>query len=193
MPQSINLIPQQEVHEQAKHTIVKFSTVLSIFFVFVVAGVSAYYYFEASKVKKEADLLDEQVVAARNEINSLSVIEVSARNLDAKYKVLQQLFNSRVYYSLLLGELLARKPDAITIKDFGLFTGNKLSVSGSGPSYIVISGFVNNLVDSAEIYSNKKLQGLFKSVTLNTVTMENTTGLINYSVTLEFDPQLLRE
>ena len=192
MGQSINLVPQQEVQEQTKTRVVKLSTVLSILIVIVFAGVSAYFYYNTAKLKDEVKAADKEVGRLRSEINSLSGIEITARNLDTKYSALRGIFKSQVFYSELVREFRLRQPKEVELNDFTVMPDSKISMNAKGDGYIYVSNFINTLLDKNFKGGIPGLEGLFTSVTLNSVTLENKTNRIVFSMSIEFNKDLLK-
>ncbi|HLC93668.1 MAG TPA: PilN domain-containing protein [Patescibacteria group bacterium] len=184
MSQSINLIPQEEKQEQTKTQLVKMSTLFAIFFLVIVGLVSFYYFYQVSSVKTRIKEHESNIERLRGEIANLSSIEITARNLDTRYQALTSIYISRVYYSLLLEEVLKHVPEVITIVDFTINTGNKITLTGESDNYIAISEFVTNL---------SKDDKIFKNVTLNSVSLESRANSISFFVSVEFIPEALKK
>ncbi len=191
--QSINLIPQQEVTEQTKEKAVKVSTWFSIFMLIVVGGVAGYFVYKTMDLKKQTTTVESEISALRQQITSQSEVEISARNLDKKYSTLKDLFANRILYSLLSKELQARTPEGVTIESITLQKGTKINVSGSANNYIAIANFTNNLVSSEFKDGDPTLKTLFKTVTLNSVSLEKTRNAVTYSINVEINNNLLQK
>lgn len=192
MAQSINLIPQEEVQEQIKVRLVKFSTIISLFLFLIVAGVSAYFFYATQNLKKQIVALDQEIDKYRNEITTLSDVEVIARNLDKKYNALKAIFNKRIYYSMLVQELYVRKPTTIKFDSFSSRDDTKLSISGDADDYISVADFTNNLLNQSFSSGNEKLKNLFTSVTLNSVSLNSKDSKVSFAITVEFNKELLK-
>lgn len=188
----INLIPQSEVIEQQKTKAVKTSTVASLVILALLVLVSAYILVVTGGIKKQIKSADDSISTLRGSINELSLIEISARNLDTKFKVLNNLFTQRPRYSALLEELKVRKPAEINIDSLDV-KPEALNISGKADSYIAIAGFVNNLLNKSFEGGNEKLKELFTTVSLNSVSLEKSTNVVNFFIVVAFDENLLKQ
>lgn len=188
----INLIPQTEVVEQQKTKAVKTSTVVSIVFLVIVALVSVYLFIVTGGIKKQISAADSSIAYLRGSINNLSLVEISARNLDKKFKVLNTLFSQRPKYSALLEEFNVRKPKEILIDSLDVKTGT-MNVSGSADNYIAIAGFVNNLLNKNFDAGNSKLKEVFTAVSLNSVSLEKSTGKVRFFIVVNYSDSLLKQ
>ncbi len=189
--ENINLIPQEELYVQSQSKAVKLSTIFVIIFLVIVTAVSGYFVYANSKHNKEIAKVNSDIVALQKEIQSNAEVEIKARNLDQKFTALNQVFNKQVKYSLLLKEIQIRKPDTVGIQTFDLSSG-KLNISGLADNYVSISNYINNLVDKSYVGGIKGLEGLFTSVALNTVTMDESSNQIQFLIVVNFDESKLR-
>lgn len=188
----INLIPQSEVVEQIKTKAVKTSTLMSLIFLGVVVLICTYLFIVTIGIKKQIAAADSAIASLRGRINELSLVEISARNLDKKYKVLNTLFAQRPKYSALLEELNIRKSQEITIDSLDLKIGS-MNISGSAGNYIAIAGFVNNLLSKTFEGGNAKLKEVFTSVSLNSVSLEKSTNKVSFFIVVNYDESLLKQ
>lgn len=196
MSQSINLIPQEEKKEQRKERIVKLSSVLSILLLVVVVCISGYYWYQKSQINKAIDAQDMNIEKSRNDITSLSEIEVVARELDAKYVVLDSFFDARYKYSILMEELQKRVPaDTVAVVNFTLVGDDRsaISLSGTGLDYISIARFIDTLSDQNFPGVRPGFEKLFTNVTLNSVNLDNQDLSVTYFIVVDYDPTLLTE
>jgi len=193
MAQSINLIPKQEVEKQAETKALNLSTIISFVLLGFVSIVSIYFLITTLNIKNQIKNLDTQIASLRTNIRSLSGIEIIARNLDKKHKVLSAIFKDRVYNSRLLQEISDRKPSGVTIVDLNLREANKLNISGKADTYILVAEFTNALLDKSFSNGDPKLKDLFNEVTLNSVNLENRGGGVNFSITVDFNSGKLKE
>lgn len=182
MAQSINLIPQKEVKEQTKTKVVKFSTILTIVLLVVVSVASAYFLYETRDLKSQISTVDSEIEKLRGQIIELSSIEVTARNLDKKYGVLQDLFDTRLYYSDLLKEVAARSPGGVTFKSLSLRGSDEINISGKATDYITISDFTGRLLE--ETSDEGILENPFSLVTLNSVSLDSQDSTVNFAITV---------
>ncbi len=191
IPLDINLIPQAEVQKQEEVRVTKFSTIITIFILFVTVGVTGYFLYTFSQLDTQNKGLSEQVTNLYAKINSQAKVEINARNLDKKYNSLTSIMDSRSYYSMLLTETKARKPDNLEIQGMDV-KGGMATVTGKADTYIAISSFINNLLDKKFTTGNPKLQNLFTSVALNSVELASEDGRVKFLIVVNFDTTLLR-
>lgn len=189
---SINLIPEAEMQEQTKTKAVKLSTILTVLVLVCIAVISGYLVYTTSKLKEQKKLLEASVSDLRTEIQRMADVEINARNLDKKYSVLLAIFNNKQYNSALLEELAARKPAGVSIESLNTREENKLLLSATAGTYSDVAGFLNTLINTTFSGGRRGLQKLFTSVSLTSVDLENNSGLIKFSVDIEFDPEVLK-
>lgn len=193
MSQSINLIPKQELEKQAEVKALNLSTIVSFVVLGLVSIISIYLLITTTSLKNQVKTLDSSITNLRSNIKSLSSIEIIARNLDKKHKVLSSIFKDRLYYSKLLEELNARRPNGVNIVDLNLRENNRLTISGKADTYILVAEFTNALVDKSFTNGNPLLKDLFGEVVLNSVNLENKGGGVNFSINVDFKSQKLKE
>lgn len=191
MTQSINLVPQKEVQQQTEKRLISLSTILVGILLVIVGGIAIYFVVITQNIKKDIAVVDTSITGLRSSITQLSAIEISARNLDKKYKVLSSIFNDRVYFSLLMQEINARRPDTVVMTDFNVREATKIQISGKADTYISVADFTNRLLDKEFEDGKDSLKELFSSVTLNSVNLESKSGGVNFSITVEFNPEVL--
>lgn len=190
----INLVPQEVKKEQKKQSVIKKTTVMSVFVAIATAAVSAYFYTQVVALQGDVASETDKIDALRGEITTLSEIEIAARNLDFKYKALQDVYNTRPYYSKLINEFLARVPETVKIDTFGIGQGNSINISGVGDNYLAIADLVNNLSNTEFEGGNPGYGALFQEVTLNSVSLDSQTNVeAKFFVVLSFNPELLTE
>jgi Tfp pilus assembly protein PilN len=191
MPADINLIPQAEIKEQKKTKAVKGSTVFSILFLVIVLAVGGYFYYITDVLKSQISSLDGEISSLRADITSLSDVEISARNLDKKYSVLENLFDNRLKYSLLLKEVKNRQPSDLEVQSLDVKPGN-MNVSGVADNYISIANFVNSLVNDNFEGGIEELKGVFTSVSLNSVSLEGSTNKVKFFIVVDYDIEKIK-
>ena len=125
MIESINLIPQEEVTVQQKTEAVKTSTYITLGILVLAILASLYFFLASNNIKKQIVQVDTDISSLRGQITKLSLVEVSARNLDKKFNVLQTMFKERSRYSLLLEELKSRNPDELVVDSIVIHRGSK--------------------------------------------------------------------
>ncbi len=196
MSQSINLIPQEEKKEQRKERIVKMSSVFSILLLVIVVCVSGYYWYRKSEINKAIAQQNVNIEKSRTDISNLLEIELVARELDAKYVVLDNFFDARYKYSILLDELQKRVPsDTVKVDNFTLVGDDRsaISLSGTGLDYISIARFIDTLSDQNFPGVHPGFEKLFTNVTLNSVNLDNQDLSVTYFIVVDYDPSLLFE
>ncbi len=181
--QSVNLIPQEEVHEQVKEQVVKMSTVFSVLLFLIVGGISFYFYNTVNSLKSDIKKTDSEIESFRKEISSMANVEISARNLSTKYNILKDLMKSREKYSILLANLKEKTPSTIVVANMTDSANNSLAISGTGETYTSIADFANSLTDGETVFSN---------VSLNSVSYENKSSRVSYSIVVTYIPEKLR-
>lgn len=195
MAQSINLIPQEEKVQQRKVKIVKASSVVSVLILLIVTGVAGYFWYRINGIKEAIAAQELEIQKSRTDIGALSEIEVKARNLDGKFKILSEFFAAERNYSILLKELNKRVPQgSVTVTSFTLTGNNKsqISLSGEGIDYISIARFIDTLSDDDFEDAGEGLEHLFTNVTLNSVNLDNQDLSVGYFILLDYDPSLLK-
>ena len=179
------------MQEQQKAKAVGVSTVVSVVVLVVAVGVSTYFLIKTNNTKKRIKELDANIERLRSTVRGLSDIEIVARNLDKKYQALDEMLKTRPYYSMLLQEMNTRRPDDIVVEDLTLREAERLNISGKGTTYISVADFTNRLMNASFEGGDPGLKKVFTKVTLNSVSLENKSGNVNFSIVAEFDPKLL--
>jgi len=180
----INLVPQEIKVEQQRTQVVKRTTLVALIFALIVGLISAYLIFQSQSIKSQISKLNSSINSLRGDINGLSEIEVSARNLEMKSKTVDSVLASRMYYSMLLEKFKEKIPPTVTIDTFGTGKDNTVNVSGSGSDYLAIAQFVNNLSESAD---------LFPSVSLNSVSLDSQSSQAKFFIVLTVNPEVLKK
>jgi Tfp pilus assembly protein PilN len=187
----INLVPQQIKQEQKKASVVRSTTVISIVLLLIIAGVAGFMFYRGYKLESEISMEQAEIEALRGKINKLSKIEVVARNLDMKYKTLQDILGDRLYYSVLMQEVDKRLPRSVGIDTLGVGKESTINVSGTGTDYLSISEFVNNLADKEFTDASAGLEGLFTDVSLKSVNLDSQTSEARFFIVITVDPNVL--
>ena len=183
MQETINLIPQEERIQQTKTKVVRVSTWLSLVIMLIVVGISGYFYYKSYNLKQELEEKKESVASLRSDINNLSDIEISARNLFKKSNTLSSIFDSRIYYSKFLNELEASIPETIKINSLSLGKDKQISLSGEADDYNSVQDLSNRLL-SREV---------FTEVQLNSVSLEGSSNKVDFFILVTYDEELLHD
>jgi len=188
---SINLIPQQEVQEQERTKLLSLSTIFAIAILVLTLGVTIFLTVKTYQIKDSIKKTDANIENLRSQIRSLSSVEITARTVDKKFKVLDVMFKTGSNFSLLMEEINARRPENVFMTDFNIRQSGEILLSGSGKDFLAVSAFMSSLVDKNFSKGNSLLKELFKSVTLSSVNLEKRTGLINFTIAITYEPKLL--
>ena len=191
MSQSINLIPQSEVTEQTKEKVIKLSTALSVIVLFLIIGLSGFFYYYTNKLKKDLAAKDRDIKTYQNGIDGLAEIEATARNLEAKYNKLKGIFDNDAKYSFLLRELKLRSSGVVSIQNLSFGLNDTINVTGDGDNYISIAKFIKNVNDLSFSSASKGMGGLFTGISLNTVSLENRTNKAQFFIVINYNRKLL--
>lgn len=188
---NINLIPQTEVKEQNKTKAVKSSTVISFVFLVVCIFIGAYLFYLNNQISTQMDSVKSEINSLRSDVQGLSDVEISARNLEKKYNVLNKMFSERPKYSLVLQELDSRRPSDLEIQSLDVKPGS-MNISGVADNYIAIANFVNNLIDKNFSNGISELKELFTEVSLNSVSLEGATNKVKFFIVVSFDESKIK-
>ncbi|MEZ6255291.1 MAG: PilN domain-containing protein [Patescibacteria group bacterium] len=191
MPQSIDLIPQQDTEIVRQSKLIRTSTVLTIFFLVVTSVVAGYYFVRIATLRSSVNSNNRRISEARSRIESLSAIEIEARNLDARVRVLREIYSSRNEYSVMLNEFLRRVPESVEVSSLNVSVNNTLSIDGTATDYLAISSFVNSLLE--EKFEEDNVNGIFTEAVLNSVTLNPQTNEADFFMVVTFDPTKLKE
>lgn len=191
MSKSINLIPQQELNIQKEKKFLNLTTIFSVILLLIFLIVSIVILNFKYNTNQKINELDKNISSLRESINTESKIEIVARNLDSKYNTLSFILNSRPYYSDLLQELYARKPDNILILDVGLRGNNIIELNGNSDVYLIVAEFTKNITSTEFSGGDENLKNLFTNVSLNSVNLESSGAYFSLSIT--FNPSVLNK
>jgi len=185
MLSDVNLIPQEEIIEQKKTAAVKSSSIISVLFLLLALGISAYFYVTTSKIDADIKRTDNEIENFRSKIKSMSYVEVAARNLDKKYNSLKSLFSSRSKYSLLLKEVQVRKPSDVIIQNLDTKVG-EISISGTSGSYVSVKSFIDNLLNKEFDGGDSRLKDLFVEVSLNSANFDKSSNTVKFFIVVSY-------
>ncbi len=188
----INLIQQEVKQEQAKQQVVKSTTTFSIILLVLMVLISGFFFFRNFNTKNQISEMDSSITKLRADINTMSDVEIVARNLDAKYSTIKDIMATRDYYDILMSEFKARIPNNVSIDTFGTGRANTINVSGTGSDYIAIAKFVQNLSNKNFEGAKSGLEELFTDVTLNSVNLDAQTSDARFFVVVTINPGLIK-
>lgn len=183
MRESINLIPQEERVQQTKTKVVKASTIFAIILLIIIGGIGGYFYYRVFTTKQQIKDLDTQIADQRAKVTQMKDIEIVARNLYKKSSTLQQIFDTRIYYSKLVTNVNDSTPPSVVVDSFGLGKENTISLSGKADDFRAVQDFMDRL-NSKE---------LFESVAINSAGLENRSSKTSFMLVVTYKGDLLRE
>jgi len=181
----INLLTREEKQEQVKVKVVKFGTIISIFLLIVVGGITAYFFSKASGLKASIKEEEQKITNMRASIQSMESTEVTARNLYQKYTAINDIFTQRVYNSFLLEHFNSKIPAGVSVASFSFRGASDIDISGEAPSYVSVSDFLKNL-------NAKEEKQVFTSATLTNVTLNAADRSVKYVIVLGFNKEVLK-
>jgi|SRR3990167_7685370 len=193
--QNLDLIPQEEkslrTKERAGRASFKITTVLFILTLIFSLGVYLYVASLDSSISQTQASVDDK----KRKINDKAELEILARNLDSKYKILSELFGTRFYYSVLLDELSDRLPTTVSINSVDTSTPDTVSLTGEATDYISLAKFLNSLADPSlsSTSANTKEENLFTEVLINSVNLDPINSKARFNFTLSVDTELLKK
>lgn len=174
----INLLPQ-ELKEQKKTEKVKTSlgnvavVIFAVCAVLALASSALLVNFKLGSGKGTKDLARMQ-----EKIKDLELVEGEANRLEAKILSINKIITAKNKYSTLLSGVSKASPDEVVITSLTTFGENKVSVSGTVASYLVLSKFINALLDPGN--GGK----VFGSVDLTGASLDDVSGKIRFSLIL---------
>jgi len=176
-----------EVKEQKKTEKVKSSVGnLSLIFLLVagiiaIASSSILINLKLTAKKQGAD-----IQKAQEKIKDLTVVEAEATRLESKILSVSRIISTKNRYSVLLSSVSKASPSEAVITSLTTFGENKVSISGTVPSYLILSKFVSSLMDPAsggKFFSNADLTG---------ASLDEISGKIRFSMILYLKKDALR-
>lgn len=174
----INLLPV-ELKEQKKTEKVKTSVgnlALVLLVVAVLAAIGSSVILINLKLMGNKQTQDSQ--KAQVKIKDLGVVEAEASRLGSKILSISNIISTKSRYSVLLSNVSKAAPSEATITSLTTFGENRVSVSGTVQSYLVLSQFVTSLMDPA--IGGK----LFSNVDLTGASLDEVSGKIRFSMIL---------
>jgi Tfp pilus assembly protein PilN len=164
---------------------------ISIIFLLGFVAFSGYVLYLQNRDKTQIRELDDRIASAREKITAKSDVEVTVRNLDKKYAALQKIFTDRKKYSLLVTEMRTRKPSALEFTNLDVKEGT-VGINGIADNYVSIADYINNLLNNKFEGGIAGLDGVFTSVSLNSVNMESSKNQIQFFIVVAYDPKKLK-
>ncbi len=190
----IDLIPAEERLQRSKEKAKKFALIFTLILFGITLIASGFLFYYIGTLDKKIMDTTASIEEVKKKIQDKSEIEVSARNLDAKYKILSSILSGRTYYSVLLDELTYRSPTNVTINSVESATPDKATLSGTATDYVSLAKFLNALSDQklASQSATPKDKNLFKEVSITTVSLDSLNLSIKFNLGLQLDESLLK-
>ncbi|OGC50117.1 hypothetical protein A2716_01475 [candidate division WWE3 bacterium RIFCSPHIGHO2_01_FULL_40_23] len=191
----IDLIPQEERIKRGKQKAQKAGLIIAFILFFLSGALSVGLYFYTREVDEKISLAKSSVEAKKAKIQDKAAVEISIRNLDAKYKVLSNILHTRLYYSLLLEELSQRIPQSVNVNTLDSSTADTVSLTGTSSDYISLAKFLNSLSDPnlASPSATPKDKNMFTNIAINSVTLDPLTAEARFNLTINLDTELLKK
>lgn len=190
---NIDLIPIEEKVRRSKEKARKIALGLAVFLFIAGGAITGYLVYYSNSLDQ---IINEKTLAVdekKKKISDKSALEILVRNLDTKQKSLTDILSKRVYYSKLLEELSSRVPGAVSINSLDSSSPTQLNISGSANDYVALAKFLNSLANPTLSTSsaNSKENNMFKSVAINSVTLDPITANAKFSLSLGVDTKKL--
>jgi Tfp pilus assembly protein PilN len=185
MSADINLLTKEEKVKQFRLKAVKASTLISILFLIISGGFSAYYYLQVRELKSSVEAVNNRVSSARATIDEMATVEIAARNLYQKYSIIEDILIDRPHYSFLLEHFEAKIPPGVSVESFSFRGDDEISISGEASSYITVSNFLGNLKAPEEAQ-------VFEDASLGSASLNSADRTVSYSITIIYDIESLK-
>jgi len=193
MPTGIDLTPPQEVKRQKTQFIVGTSIKVSLLLFVVLLGVAGFLFYESTRLGSQVSSLDQQKTDLTVQKDSMKEVEEYSKKLSGKYFLLQKYLQSRVRYSAVLTELLARVPQNVVLESIGFEgLGKKAKITGSSKDLVDVSTLVNRIAKegNASSESSVSLSGknAFSEVSLDSLNV-NEGKSVEYNVSFKVNEE----
>lgn len=169
------------------------STKISVVLLLLAVGVGIYYFSKETSLQNQAASLESQKTNLAAKVESMREVENYAKKLSGKYFLLQKYLESRLKYSSVMLELLARVPTEISFDSLSFEgAGRRTTIAGSSKDVIPVSAFVSRLArpGNASSESAVALEGknAFMDVRLDSLSVDQDKG-VSYSVSFKINEE----
>lgn len=193
MPNGVNLTPPQEIKRQKTQYVVGASTKAAVLLVLILVGIAAYFYTQSSSLKNQVSSLETQETDLMSQRDSMTEIEGYAKKLSGKYFLLQKYLESRLKYSSVILELLARVPAGVAFENLDFEgAGKRTRVSGTSSDVVSVSAFVNSLAKEGNSSSESSVslggKNAFSDVRLDSLKVDEGKS-VEYSVSFKINEE----
>ena len=183
MPEDISLLPKEierKKEQEARDRLLRRGGLVFLTVSLLLAlGVFVY----SLTLNSQLSDLEQDIASEMSKIASLSELELSVKDLEARVGVLTKVFNEKLYFSRLLSTLTRAVPADVAVVELTAPSEEAISVSGTSRSYVSLAKFLLNL----------KENGLFGVVELRSVSLDQQTGEANFDLNLSVVKGGLRE
>ncbi|PIS22106.1 hypothetical protein COT50_03770 [candidate division WWE3 bacterium CG08_land_8_20_14_0_20_41_10] len=193
MPIGIDLTPPKEIKRQKTQFIVGASIKTSLALFVILLGVAGFLFYKASSLKKQISSLDQQKTELTAQKDSMQEVEEYSKKLSGKYFLLQKYLQSRIKYSAVLTELLARVPQNVVLESIGFEgSGKKARITGSSQAIVDVSTLVNKLAKEGNASSESAVslggKNAFSEVSLDSLNVDEGKS-VEYNVSFKINEE----
>lgn len=193
MPIGIDLTPPKEIKRQKTQFIVGASIKTSLGLLVVLLGVMGFLFYKSTELKNQIASLDQQRTEFTAQKDSMQEVEEYSKKLSGKYFLLQKYLQSRIKYSAVLTELLARVPQNVVLESIGFEgSGKKARITGSSLAIVDVSTLVNKLAKEGNASSQSAVslngKNAFSEVSLDSLNI-NEGKSVEYTVSFTINEE----
>ena len=193
MPAGIDLTPPKEIKRQKTQFIVGTSIKTSLVLFAILLSVTGLLFYKSSTLTTQIASLDQQKAVLTAQKDSMKEVEEYSKKLSGKYFLLQKYLQSRIKYSAVLTELLARVPQNVLLESIGFEgSGKRARITGSSKDLVNVSTLVNRLTKegNASTESAVSLSGknAFSEVSLDSLNV-NEGKFVEYTVSFKISEE----
>jgi Tfp pilus assembly protein PilN len=210
MAQDINLLPDQTGEDKQqlrqRKLITQVSAVVLALTIVAVIGLFA----AKLALQAQLDSLDKNIATQDQQIQAKKNEEGIYRALDAKLTNLSTFFTTQKHFSTFLSQFSKTVPDSMTVTDLSVTAANLATVNGKVSTYADLAGFYDKLrtagpaatmsedmdMNEASSSAMPDMSSLpadpyFTNPTLLSISRDEQTGTINFSVSFTLSQQVL--
>ena len=194
----VDLTPPQEIKRQKTQYFVGTSTKISAVLLVMCLLAAGYLAYRSLSYKAQIFAVDQRVLALESRRAELSDVEEVSKKLAGKYFLLQRYMETRVAYSSVVKELIARVPSEVTVDDIAFESGGKkANVSGFSTNPSQVAAFITELSRSGNAASDPAVQltgkNAFTDVRLETLSVDDRkaqtrkAGSVEYAISFKIN------
>lgn len=174
MPEDISLLPKEVERKKEQEARDRLLRRGGLVFLAVSLLLAAGVFVYSLTLDSQLSNLEQDIAGERSKIASLSEIELDATDLERRVEALAKILDEKIYFSDLLDTLAKAVPADVAIAEVTVPSEEAVSVSGTSRSYVSLAKFLLNLKDA----------GLFETVELRSVSLDQQTGEANFDLNL---------